>query len=157
MKRFHVHVTVDDLAANIRFYSTAFGMPPTVEKPDYAKWMVDDPCINFAISTHGAKPGLNHLGMQVETEGELSAQRAQVERAEVAALDQPNAACCYARSDKYWTTDPQGIAWETFHTLDSIPVFGESGRAAAESNAGACCAAPATIATKPAKSGACCA
>ena len=157
MKRFHVHITVDDLAANIRFYSTAFGISPTVEKPDYAKWMVDDPRINFAISTHGAKQGINHLGMQVETEGELAALRAQVEKAEVAALDQPNAACCYARSDKYWTTDPQGIAWETFRTLESIPVFGETSGTAAETTAGACCAATAPITNQPAKSGACCA
>jgi catechol 2,3-dioxygenase-like lactoylglutathione lyase family enzyme len=156
MKRFHVHVTVDDLAANIRFYSTAFGMPPSVEKPDYAKWMMDDPRINFAISTHGAKPGLNHLGVQVETENELAVLRAQVARAEVAALDQPNAACCYARSDKYWTTDPQGIAWETFRTLDAIPVFGETGRMAAETKADACCAPPATLNEQPAKPGACC-
>lgn len=155
MKRFHVHVTVNDLAANIRFYSTAFGMPPTVEKPDYAKWMMDDPRINFAISRHGAKPGLNHLGMQVETEDELAALRAQVEKAEVAALDQPNTACCYARSDKYWTTDPQGIAWETFRTLTTIPVFGETSRTAVDEKAGACCAVPATIAIQPAKSAAC--
>lgn len=154
MKRFHVHVTVKDLAANIRFYSTAFGMPPTVEKPDYAKWMMDDPRINFAISTHGARPGLDHLGVQVETDAELVALRTQVEKAKVAALDQPNASCCYARSDKYWTTDPQGIAWETFRTLDAIPVFGETSREPAEAAAGACCAPRPT--EQAAKAGACC-
>ena len=155
MKRFHVHVAVDNLAANIRFYSTVFGIPPTVEKPDYAKWMVDDPRINFAISTHGAKPGLDHLGVQVETEGELASLRAQVAKAKIAALDQPDAACCYARSDKYWTTDPQGIAWETFRTLDAVPIYGETSRPD-DNKAEACCASPAVISIQTAKSGACC-
>jgi catechol 2,3-dioxygenase-like lactoylglutathione lyase family enzyme len=124
MKRFHVHLAVDDLAANIRFYSTVFGVPPTVEKTDYAKWMLDDPRINFAISSRGLKPGVDHLGVQVESDDELAELRAHVGKAEIAALDQPEAACCYAKSDKYWVTDPQGIAWETFHTLGDIPVFG---------------------------------
>ncbi len=118
MKRFHVHVSVDDLDANIQFYSTVFGMPPTVLKPDYAKWMVDDPRINFAISKCGSRLGIDHLGVQVETDEELNALREQVAGARIVALDQSDAACCYARSDKYWTTDPQGIAWETFHTLE---------------------------------------
>ena len=156
MKRFHVHVAVDDLATNIRFYSTVFGVPPTVEKPDYAKWMMDDPRINFAISMRGTKPGLDHLGVQVETEGELAALRGQVAMAEIAALDQADAACCYARSDKYWTTDPQGIAWETFRTLESVPVYGATTRTAAVKQTSACCASPASIAIQQAKAGACC-
>jgi catechol 2,3-dioxygenase-like lactoylglutathione lyase family enzyme len=126
MKRFHVHLSVDDLDANIRFYSTVFGMPPTVLKGDYAKWMVDDPRLNFAISKRGLKPAVDHLGIQVESAAELTELREQVAAAEIAALDQANTVCCYARSDKYWTNDPQGIAWETFHTLDSAPVYGES-------------------------------
>ena len=144
MKRFHVHVTVKDFAASVQFYSTVFGMPPTVLKPDYAKWMVDDPRINFAISKRGSKPGVDHLGVQVESDTELTTLREQVAVAEIAVLDQKKAECCYARSDKYWVTDPQGIAWETFHTLDSIPVYGDVARGessaccAAESNA--CCA-----------------
>ena len=125
MKRFHVHIAVDNLDENIRFYSTVFGAPPTVSKPDYAKWMLDDPRINFAISQRGLPPGIDHLGVQVESGEELAVLRKQVRSADIAAVDQSNAACCYARSDKYWTTDPQGIAWETFHTLDSIPVYGE--------------------------------
>jgi hypothetical protein len=125
MKRFHVHVAVKDLAASIRFYSAMFDAQPLVIKADYAKWMVEDPRINFAISTRGNKPGVNHLGIQVESEAELAALRAQTERAEIAAIDEPEAACCYARSDKYWTTDPQGIAWETFRTLGSIPIYGQ--------------------------------
>jgi catechol 2,3-dioxygenase-like lactoylglutathione lyase family enzyme len=124
MNRFHVHVAVDDLAANIRFYSSVFGRAPSVTHPDYAKWMLDDPRINFAISSRGAPPGVDHLGLQVDSEAELDALRARVDAAEIAALDQSGAACCYARSDKYWVTDPQGIAWETFHTLGDIPVYG---------------------------------
>lgn len=137
MKRFHVHVAVDDLDANVRFYSAVFGMPPVVLKADYAKWMLEDPRVNFAISSRGAKRGLDHLGLQVDTEDELTALRAQTAAAEIAALDQPQANCCYARSDKYWTVDPQGIAWETFHTLSDIPVYGEETRTAEGT---ACCA-----------------
>lgn len=151
MKRFHVHVAVDDLDANVRFYSTVFGTQPTVLKSDYAKWMLDDPRINFAISKRGAKSGVDHLGVQVESEQELSELREQVAAAEIAALDQPNADCCYARSDKYWVTDPQGVAWETFHTLDSIPVFGETARAERT----ACCSPTRTTDSVSEKS-ACC-
>ena len=155
MKRFHVHVAVDDLAANIRFYSTVFGMPPTVEKSDYAKWMMDDPRINFAISRRGLKPGIDHLGLQVDTDDELTQMRAQVGKAEIAALDQSNATCCYAKSDKYWIADPQGIAWETFRTLDSVPVYGATVREQPAGKA-ACCAPVANNAMELAKTGACC-
>ena len=148
MKRFHVHVSVDDLDANIRFYSTVFGTPPSVLKSDYAKWMLDDPRINFALSKRGARAGLDHLGVQVDSDEELARLREQVGQAEIAALDQTGAACCYAKSNKYWVTDPQGIAWETFHTLDSVPVFGEDNRSApATHEATACC----TPATKPSR------
>jgi catechol 2,3-dioxygenase-like lactoylglutathione lyase family enzyme len=161
MKRFHVHVSVDDLDANIRFYSTVFGAPPTVVKDDYAKWMVEDPRVNFAISKRGAKAGLDHLGLQVESDEELAGLRGQVERAQIAALDQTGAACCYAKSDKYWTTDPQGIAWETFHTLDAIPVFGEDNRTGQPVQADASCcgpsAKPSRIPVKAAAGGSCCA
>lgn len=137
MKRFHVHVSVRDLAESVRFYSSLFGAAPAVEKPDYAKWMLDDPRINFAISRRGHAAGVNHLGVQVESDEELKELRAQVAKAEIATLDQTSAACCYAKSDKYWIEDPQGVAWETFHTLAGIPVFGEeTGRAAAGE---ACC------------------
>lgn len=138
MKRFHVHVAVDDLAANINFYSTIFGSSPSVVKPDYAKWMLEDPRINFAISRRGVKPGLDHLGFQVDSDAELSHLREQVRKAEIAAFDQADAACCYARSDKYWITDPQGIAWETFHSLSEVPVFGVD----TAKEAKACCAPP---------------
>jgi catechol 2,3-dioxygenase-like lactoylglutathione lyase family enzyme len=154
MKRFHVHVAVDDLAANIRFYSAVFGAPPTVEKADYAKWMLEDPRVNFAISERGLKPGIDHLGLQVESDEELTAQRTQIEQADVAALDQKNAACCYARSDKYWITDPQGIAWETFHTLDSIPVYGGTVRESTPSDT-ACCTPARPIMLQSAKRNCC--
>ncbi len=147
MKRFHVHVAVDDLAVNIRFYSTVFGQAPSVVQTDYAKWMLDDPRVNFAISARGAAPGLDHLGLQVDSDAELDVLRAQVTAADIAAVEQSGAACCYAASDKYWTTDPQGIAWETFHTLASIPTFGDAGRPEANGETAACCApAPATAA-----------
>ena len=138
MKRFHVHVAVDDLAANIRFYSSVFGVAPTVEKADYAKWMLDDPRINFAVSQRGAKPGVDHLGFQVDTDAELVELRKQVADAEIAALDQSGAMCCYSRSDKYWITDPQGVAWETYRTLEQAEIYGVDTKKKVE--AAACCA-----------------
>lgn len=148
MKRFHVHVAVDDLEANVRFYSTVFGAQPTVQKLDYAKWMLEDPRINFAISNRGAKAGVDHLGFQVDSDEELSALREQAAAAEIAALDQPDATCCYARSDKYWITDPQGIAWETYRTLGEAEIFGADAGKAEDS--GACCSPkPETISIAP--------
>jgi catechol 2,3-dioxygenase-like lactoylglutathione lyase family enzyme len=153
MKRFHVHVSVEDLDANVRFYSGMFGAPPTVLKPDYAKWMLDDPRINFAISKRGSTLGIDHLGVQVESDEELTALRRQASDVPVAVLDQVNSECCYARSDKYWTTDPQGIAWETFHTLGSIPIYGKT-----ENTDGlSCCASTPAVDAQAEKSGACCA
>jgi catechol 2,3-dioxygenase-like lactoylglutathione lyase family enzyme len=124
MKRFHVHVAVDDLDHNIRFYSSLFGSEPSVRKDDYAKWMLDDPRVNFAISRRGDTPGVNHLGIQVESDEELGVMRERLAQAGQPVLEQPEATCCYAESNKHWVQDPQGIAWETFHTLSSIPVFG---------------------------------
>lgn len=138
MSRFHVHLNVADLGASVQFYSKLFASEPSVLKGDYAKWMLDDPRVNFAISSRGAKPGLDHLGLQVDSDEELAGLRAQVGKAEIAAFDQSQAACCYAKSDKYWINDPQGIAWETFHTLDQIPTFGADTKKGAE--ASACCA-----------------
>ena len=152
MKRFHVHVSVDDLDANVRFYSAMFGAPPAILKPDYAKWMLDDPRVNFAISSRGVKAGVDHLGVQVESASELTALREQAVAAKFAGLDQANAECCYARSDKYWTTDPQGIPWETFHTLDAISVYGKTER----TDQLACCAAAPAVDSPPDKSNACC-
>jgi catechol 2,3-dioxygenase-like lactoylglutathione lyase family enzyme len=154
MKRFHVHVAVQDLASSIRFYSSMFGTEPSVQKPDYAKWMLEDPRVNFAISQRGAAFGVNHLGIQVDSAEELTALREQVAAADIQARDEVGANCCYAKSDKYWVQDPQGVAWETFHTLGSIPVFGKH---ASDEDQNACCApeAPISIATRS-KSSACC-
>jgi len=126
VKRFHVHVSVHDLERSIRFYSALFAAQPTVKKADYAKWMLEDPRINFAISTRaGRASGIDHLGLQVEDAAELEELGVRAAQADVAVTAQKGASCCYAKSDKYWTLDPQGIAWESFHTLDSVPVYGE--------------------------------
>jgi catechol 2,3-dioxygenase-like lactoylglutathione lyase family enzyme len=124
MKRFHVHVAVPNLRAGIHFYSTLFGAEPSVRKDDYAKWMLDEPRLNFAISQRGAATGINHLGIQVDSDDELEALHANLEAADASVVAEKGANCCYARSDKYWITDPAGIAWESFHTLGSIPMFG---------------------------------
>ena len=140
MKRFHVHVAVPDLQQSIRFYSTMFGAGPSVVKPDYAKWMLDDPRVNFAISQRlGARAGVDHLGFQVESDGELAEIHGRLAAAGSSVVEERDVSCCYARSDKYWTKDPSGIAWESFHSLGTVPVYGE-GPAPAEAcdTQGAC-------------------
>lgn len=143
MKRFHVHARVHDLAASIAFYSRLFGTEPVRVEADYAKWMLDDPRINFAISARGGAPGIDHLGFQTDDAVELAELKARATAADLALLDEGETSCCYARSDKYWVTDPQGVAWEQFHTLGDIPMFGVP-RAEADA---ACCAAPAAVST----------
>ena len=138
MKRFHVHVAVVDLQESMRFYSALFGAEPSVVKPDYAKWMLDDPRINFAISQRSSRSGINHLGLQAETEEELEGIHANLRLADSAIVAEKSVHCCYATSDKYWVTDPQGIAWESFRSLSSVPFYGADGQA--ESTA--CCAKP---------------
>ena len=145
MKRFHVHVHVENLDKNIAFYSAMFGQQPARAEADYAKWMLTDPPVNFAISTRGNAAGLDHLGIQVETPEELAAMKTNAVRADMALLDEGQTTCCYARSDKYWITDPQGIAWEQFQTLDSIPVFSET---RPDPEAACCAAAPTSAAVK---------
>jgi glyoxalase/bleomycin resistance protein/dioxygenase superfamily protein len=158
MKRFHVHAHVEDLQASISFYSKLFAAEPARLEADYAKWMLEDPRINFAISTRGSKPGVDHLGFQTDTEEELAELKAQARNADMAILDEGQVTCCYARSEKHWVTDPQGIAWEQFHTLGDIPVFGEKAPASSTSEAAACCAAAPTKSgsAAPAKESACC-
>jgi catechol 2,3-dioxygenase-like lactoylglutathione lyase family enzyme len=125
MKRLHVHVSVDDLARSIRFYNTLFAAEPTVTKPDYAKWMLDDPRVNFAISQRGAAPGIRHLGIQVEDRAELADVYSRLTRAEGAAvLEEGATTCCYAKSEKTWIEDPQGIQWETFLTTGESTTYG---------------------------------
>lgn len=130
MKRLHVHVSVDNLPESIQFYSGMFAAEPTVAKSDYAKWMLDDPRVNFAISQRGAQVGLNHLGIQVESPSELDEMQTRLAALQPDIEKEEEVACCYAKSDKYWVNDPSGIAWESFHTLDNIPVFGEPNKAA---------------------------
>ncbi len=142
MKRFHVHVHVDDLQKNIAFYSAMFGAQPTRTESDYAKWMLEDPRINFAISSRGRKAGVGHLGFQVDSEGELAALKDRAKQADMSLFEENKASCCYARSDKYWVTDPQGVAWEQFHTLGDIPLFGgeEAAASCGTGEKSACCA-----------------
>lgn len=140
MKRMHLHISVDNLEKSIGFYNSLFGAKPTVEKSDYAKWMLDDPLVNFAISQRGATPGLDHIGIQVETESELSEIKTRLETAELSLLTQEGTTCCYAKSDKHWVQDPSGIAWETYQTLDSSPTF--SSHDVANQSSSACCALP---------------
>ena len=153
MRRFHVHLGVNDLERSIGFYSNLFGAEPTVRKDDYAKWMLDDPRVNFAISRRGNAAGVNHLGVQVDSDDELAAVRAQFAAADATAIvDEPGVNCCYVKSDKHWVTDPQGIAWEAFHTLGAIPLFGADETQPASS---AACGSTATA--EPAAASACCA
>ena len=145
MKRFHVHVGVMDLPASIAFYSRLFDAEPDVAEADYAKWMLEEPRINFAISTRAGKKGLDHLGFQADSDEELNLLLQRLEAAAGPVVEQKGTACCYAESDKYWTVDPAGIAWESFHTLGRAPVFGEK---AAE---GTACCTPALSQAVPAQ------
>ena len=138
MKRLHVHVSVDDLALSIRFYSTLFAAEPAVTKPDYAKWMLDDPRVNFAISQRGAEPGIRHLGIQVEDRAELDDVYSRLTRAEGAVLNEGATTCCYAKSEKQWIEDPQGVQWETFLTTGESTTYGADPINASSSSP--CCA-----------------
>jgi len=147
MKRFHIHIAVNDLEENIRFYTALFQTEPSLRETDYAKWMLDDPRINFAISTRGQKTGLDHLGLQVESDSELEAVQQGLTAAALPVAAQKQAACCYAESNKYWTVDPQGIAWEAFHSLNKIPMFGEDAAIQLEP-VSACCKPAAAVKVK---------
>jgi predicted enzyme related to lactoylglutathione lyase len=140
MKRMHVHVSVDDITKAIGFYSALFAAKPSVVKDDYAKWMLDDPRVNFAISTRGRAPGLDHLGIQVESADELQEVYARLHQAGGAILEEGQTTCCYAKSEKSWTDDPAGIAWEAFHTTGEATHYGTSVRTGAQiAHAKACC------------------
>lgn len=142
MKRFHVHLHVEDLNKNVDFYSRMFAAQPTRVESDYAKWMLDDPPLNFAISTRGGKPGVDHLGIQTDDAEGLAALKLRAQAADMALLDEGETTCCYARSEKHWITDPQGVAWEHFHTLGSIPVFNETVAVPSATDAPPCCMTP---------------
>ena len=158
MKRLHVHVGVADLDQSIRFYSTLFAAEPTVVKGDYAKWMLDDPRVNFAISSgqHAAK-GIEHLGIQVESADELSEVHGRLEAADGPVLEEGATTCCYATSEKSWIADPDGILWEAFYTNGEATVYGDSPKLAALSDNAAndACCAPA-VASRKTASVACC-
>ena len=153
MKRFHVHLHVDDLSTNIGFYTTMFDAEPVRIEADYAKWELADPPINFAISTRGSGTGIDHLGIQTDNPEDLAEMKRRAQAADMSLLDEGETTCCYARSEKHWVTDPQGIAWEAFHTLGSIPVFNEREAVAApraDASKAACCAPSASSGKAPA-------
>ena len=149
MKRLHIHISVDDLAASERFYSTIFGQAPSRREPDYLKWEVEDPRVNFAISRRGNhEPGINHLGIQTDTDAELSDLHRRLASAGQATVDEADTTCCYARSRKHWATDPQGVAWEMFRTMETSLTYGagparpagtDTGRDAPVTPAKGCC------------------
>ena len=154
MKRLHVHVAVENLQRSIGFYSALFDVAPAVVKSDYAKWMLDDPRVNFAISTRGRAPGLDHLGIQVEDKAELHEVYARLRRAGGTVVEQGETACCYAKSEKSWIDDPTGISWETFHTTGERTDYGDGTGEREARVAKACCVPQASVA--PAAASACC-
>jgi catechol 2,3-dioxygenase-like lactoylglutathione lyase family enzyme len=140
MKRLHLHVAVDDLERSIAFYSTLFAAEPAVVKPDYAKWSLDDPRVNFAISARGRAKGLDHVGIEVESDDELKAVYARLRATDAPVFEEGATTCCYATSEKSWISDPSGLLWETFHTVGESAVYGDSVDAAAKIGDSACCA-----------------
>ena len=155
MNRFHVHLNVADLEASIRFYSQLFASEPSVRKPDYAKWMLEDPRVNFAISDTGRAPGVDHLGIQAESGDELAALGVRLEAAGNALVPEEATVCCYAKSDKLWTEDPQGTRWETFHTFGDATTY-YAGDAACATDGAACTPDPKAMKPKVDKGAACC-
>ena len=135
MKRMHIHVGVDHLDHSVKFYSALFGAQPSKQKEDYAKWMLDDPCVNFAISTTTGKAGVDHFGIQVDSDDDMGALRARLKEADLSLFDEGETVCCYARSDKSWVEDPAGIAWEAYRTMEEAALFSST----ANSEADACC------------------
>lgn len=146
MKRLHIHLGVKNIDDSVRFYSALFGADPVKHKPDYAKWMLDDPHVNFAISTRAGKTGVDHMGIQVDNVDELNAIRAQMSDANISTHSDGETTCCYAKSEKSWVEDPNGMAWEAYHTMEDAQIFSA---ADIQSESGACCA-PTT------KGGSCC-
>lgn len=142
MKRFHIHVAVDDIQKSVSFYSTLFGQEPSKLKTDYAKWMLEDPRINFAISTRSIEKGVDHLGIQVDEESELSALTARLKQADLGVFGEGESTCCYAESEKAWVKDPSGIAWEAYRTMADAEVYKETPKASEDK--ASCCAPAAT-------------
>jgi catechol-2,3-dioxygenase len=162
MKRLHVHVTVENLEESVKFYSTMFGVEPVKLKTDYAKWLVEDPRVNFAISARGRKPGFDHLGIQVEKDSELAEVRGRLKKADMQTFGEGQSTCCYSKADKTWVKDPSGLAWETYKNMEDAEIFGKNQDVRTEDVEKACCApspsqsdTPETQAT-PAKKTSCC-
>lgn len=153
MNRFHVHLNVADLATSVRFYTTLFAAEPTVLKDDYAKWMLENPRVNFAISNTGRTPGVDHLGIQVESDAALSVLGQQLDAAGGTVTPEQGAICCYAQSNKLWTEDPQGTRWETFHTIGEATTY----HAACGTDEASCAPAASQQQATPAQSKSCCA
>lgn len=124
MKRMHIHLSVSDLDSNIKFYTTMFGIESTILESDYAKWRLENPSVNFAISNKGRENGLNHLGLELDSDEELNKVHKRIEENNIESIEEKGAHCCYSESDKYWVLDPQGIPWENFHSLREIPIYG---------------------------------
>lgn len=146
MKRMHIHVGVKNIEESVRFYNALFGAEPAKLKPDYAKWMLEDPHLNFAISTRAKKPGLDHMGLQVDDAGELNALRDQMSAANISTHSDGETTCCYAKSEKSWVEDPNGIAWEAYHTMEDAQIYSgndavsEAACCVPETLQGVCCA-----------------
>lgn len=161
MKRLHLHVSVPDLAQSIQFYETLFGAAPSVVKDDYAKWMLEDPRVNFAISQRDRAAGVDHVGIQVDSTAELAELSGRLKAAGAQTFDEQATTCCYAKSDKSWVADPSGVRWETFYTFGEATTYGTSDALAAleaaKPQAAACCGAPAPEPkAEPVATGACC-
>ena len=156
MKRFHVHVNVRDLDASIRFYSNLFAATPAVVKTDYAKWMLEDPRLNFAISTRDRAVGVDHLGLQADTGEELAEIGERLASADAVALAETGTTCCYAHSDKYWAEDPQGLRWETFHTFGEATTYYAPEESTPQESAACCGSAAARVVADATASAACC-
>lgn len=155
MKRLHLHLSVPDLTRSIQFYETLFGAAPTVLKEDYAKWMLDEPRVNFAISARGRSAGVDHVGVQVDSAEELGELADRLKAAGESTFDQAATTCCYARGDKSWVTDPAGVRWETFYTFGEATTFGEEAEAVAPVRESVCCGASPSPEAKP-SAAACC-
>jgi hypothetical protein len=153
VKRLHVHVAVESVEKSVEFYSVLFAAPPTVRKADYAKWMLDDPRVNFAISARGRSAGVDHLGIQVEAGEELNQVAQRLQAAGKPLFDQGPATCCYARSEKAWVLDPSGISWETFHTVGESTSYGEESAGVDPGASGPCCRPELTSLSTPSATG----
>mgnify|MGYP000287398350 FL=1 len=155
MKRIHIHIAVNELSKSIGFYSAIFAAQPTIERKDYAKWHLNDPIVNFAISLKGSDCGMNHMGIQVDSESELQEISQRLENAEINYSSQVGTSCCHSHSNKHWALDPQGIAWESFHTLNDSPVF--ASELDVDQEQSSTCCIPLKIAQSSKQNKACCA